>query len=150
MHCRGCCPQPGSTGLPIRSSPIQIRAHHVFSHQRDKAEAGIRFPHWLSICHSRRPRASLYLSLHPRTSRSITIAYTLICFSFQVELILVRTISIMSAEEDQQSQSGYEDGLAGGPGAPTPLSALEVRFSSMSSHQVCLTFAIGRLWSLEA
>jgi len=32
----------------------------------------------------------------------------------------------MSAE-DEQSQSGYEDGLAGGPGAPTPLSALEVR-----------------------
>lgn len=30
----------------------------------------------------------------------------------------------MSAEEEQ-SQSGYEDGLAGGPGAPTPLSALE-------------------------
>jgi hypothetical protein len=30
----------------------------------------------------------------------------------------------MSAEE-VQSQSGYEDGL-GGPGAPTPLSALEV------------------------
>jgi len=31
----------------------------------------------------------------------------------------------MSAEEDQQSQSGYDEG-AGGPGAPTPLSALEV------------------------
>ncbi|KAF2484270.1 Rad51-domain-containing protein [Neohortaea acidophila] len=30
----------------------------------------------------------------------------------------------MSAEEEQ-SQSGYDDGLAGGPGAPTPLSALE-------------------------
>lgn len=30
----------------------------------------------------------------------------------------------MSAE-DEQSQSGYEDGLAGGPGAPTPLSALD-------------------------
>lgn len=30
----------------------------------------------------------------------------------------------MSAE-DEQTQSGYEDGLAGGPGAPTPLSALE-------------------------
>lgn len=28
--------------------------------------------------------------------------------------------------EDDQSQSGYEDGLAGGPGAPTPLSALDV------------------------
>ena len=30
----------------------------------------------------------------------------------------------MSAE-DETSQSGYEDGLAGGPGAPTPLGALE-------------------------
>jgi DNA repair protein RAD51 len=36
----------------------------------------------------------------------------------------------MSAE-DEQSQSGYEDGLAGGPGAPTPLSALEVQCSSL-------------------
>jgi len=36
----------------------------------------------------------------------------------------------MSAEE-VQSQSGYEDGL-GGPGAPTPLSALEVRASVLS------------------
>lgn len=32
--------------------------------------------------------------------------------------------------DDAQSQSGYEDGAAGGPGAPTPLSALEVCFSS--------------------
>ena len=31
----------------------------------------------------------------------------------------------MSAEEDQQSQSGYDE-QAGGPGAPTPLAALEV------------------------
>ncbi|KAK3109945.1 RecA recombinase Rhp51, partial [Teratosphaeriaceae sp. CCFEE 6253] len=30
----------------------------------------------------------------------------------------------MSAEEEP-SQSGYEDGVAGGPGAPTPLGALE-------------------------
>jgi len=27
--------------------------------------------------------------------------------------------------EDEISQSAYEDGLAGGPGAPTPLTALE-------------------------
>merc|ERR1711939_452730 len=33
-------------------------------------------------------------------------------------------IIAMSAEEDQ-SQTGYEDGLAGGPGAPTPLTQLE-------------------------
>lgn len=30
----------------------------------------------------------------------------------------------MSAE-DETLQLGYEDGLAGGPGAPTPLAALE-------------------------
>lgn len=27
--------------------------------------------------------------------------------------------------DDDQTQTGYEDGLAGGPGAPSPLSALE-------------------------
>ena len=31
----------------------------------------------------------------------------------------------MSAE-DEQSQSGYDEGLAGGPGAPTPLGSLDV------------------------
>jgi hypothetical protein len=34
----------------------------------------------------------------------------------------------MSGEEEQ-SQTGYEDGF-GGPGAPTPLSALEVNILS--------------------
>jgi len=33
----------------------------------------------------------------------------------------------MTAVETDESQAGYEDGSApGGPGAPTPLSALEV------------------------
>jgi len=32
----------------------------------------------------------------------------------------------MSAEEAERSQLGHDDGGAGGPGAPTPLSALEV------------------------
>jgi hypothetical protein len=42
----------------------------------------------------------------------------------------------MSAEgQELASQSGYEDGAAGGPGAPTPLSALEVRYC-----QVCLSW----------
>lgn len=27
--------------------------------------------------------------------------------------------------DEEQSQSGYEDGMAGGPGAPTPLTQLE-------------------------
>ena len=33
----------------------------------------------------------------------------------------------MTTEEIEASQSGIEDGGVGGPGAPTPLSALEVR-----------------------
>jgi hypothetical protein len=32
----------------------------------------------------------------------------------------------MTTEEIDESQSGSEDGGVGGPGAPTPLSALEV------------------------
>lgn len=36
--------------------------------------------------------------------------------------------STMSAEE-AQPESGYEDGGAGGPGAPTPLAALEVHLA---------------------
>ena len=32
----------------------------------------------------------------------------------------------MSAEDADQSQSGYDEGGMGGPGAPTPLAALEV------------------------
>jgi DNA repair protein RAD51 len=32
----------------------------------------------------------------------------------------------MTTEEIEESQSGVEDGGVGGPGAPTPLSALEV------------------------
>ena len=32
----------------------------------------------------------------------------------------------MTTEEIDESQSGIEDGGMGGPGAPTPLSALEV------------------------
>ena len=43
----------------------------------------------------------------------------------------------MSAEEQElQSQSGYDDGMAGGPGAPTPLSALEVL---LLIHDRCLS-----------
>ena len=33
----------------------------------------------------------------------------------------------MSAAEAEETQSAYEDGGAGGPGAPTPLSVLEVQ-----------------------
>lgn len=37
----------------------------------------------------------------------------------------------MSTGETEESQSGYEDGGGGGPGAPTPLSALEVLQTSV-------------------
>ena len=36
----------------------------------------------------------------------------------------------MSAAEAEETQSAYEDGGAGGPGAPTPLSVLEVQHPS--------------------
>lgn len=39
----------------------------------------------------------------------------------------------MSAEDDQD-QSGYEEGNFAGPGAPTPLSALEVSLANVSIH----------------
>ena len=44
----------------------------------------------------------------------------------------------MSAEEDQQSQSGYDE-QAGGPGAPTPLAALEVGLRLETSTWLRLT-----------
>jgi hypothetical protein len=44
----------------------------------------------------------------------------------------------MSAEEDQQSQSGYDE-QAGGPGAPTPLGALEVCLHLILLDQIRLT-----------
>jgi hypothetical protein len=39
----------------------------------------------------------------------------------------------MSAEEEQ-TQDGYEDGAAGGPGAPMPLNTLEVSTSKRHSR----------------
>ena len=44
----------------------------------------------------------------------------------------------MSAEEDQQSQSGYDE-QAGGPGAPTPLAALEVGLRPETPTRMRLT-----------
>jgi hypothetical protein len=38
------------------------------------------------------------------------------------------------SSEQAESQAGYEDS-AGGPGAPTPLTALEVRTRTMSSFR---------------
>ena len=41
----------------------------------------------------------------------------------------------MSADEQEASQSVMDDGGMGGPGAPTPLSALEVRTRSKFVQQ---------------
>ena len=46
----------------------------------------------------------------------------------------------MSAEEDQ---SQYEDGLAGGPGAPTPLSALDVCLEGPNIPETTLIVSTG-------
>jgi hypothetical protein len=55
----------------------------------------------------------------------------------------------MSAEDP--SQSGYEDGLAGGPGAPQPLSALEVSQAVRGKQATWkITGNIGHVWSHEA
>lgn len=37
--------------------------------------------------------------------------------------------------DDDASQSGYDEGLAGGPGAPTPLWNLEVRSGGLGGEQ---------------
>lgn len=45
------------------------------------------------------------------------------------------------AEEYEETQTGYEDGMAGGPGAPTPLSGLEVSTEMVvgfTPHTDCL------------
>lgn len=42
----------------------------------------------------------------------------------------------MTTDEIEASQSGVEEAGVGGPGAPTPLSALEVR---VPSHNIYLT-----------
>lgn len=41
--------------------------------------------------------------------------------------------------DDGQTQSGYEDGAAGGPGAPSPLAALEVWTSWVANISTLLT-----------
>lgn len=55
----------------------------------------------------------------------------------------------MSAEEYQQSQSGYDES-AGGPGAPTPLGALEVRHSNHFRLEYADIVVAGRRWTIQA
>jgi len=69
-----------------------------------------------------------------------------LCLRIQYHLHLLEEVETMSAEE-VQSQSGFEDGL-GGPGAPTPLSALEVHasiFASLASFQADILQGINGL-----
>ena len=40
--------------------------------------------------------------------------------------------------DDAQSQAGYDDPGMGGPGAPTPLTALEVARMGRVLHSLCL------------
>jgi hypothetical protein len=56
----------------------------------------------------------------------------------------------MTTEEIEASQSGVEDGGMGGPGAPTPLSALEVSLHYRRNPKTYLMcFATGHCWSNE-
>lgn len=93
--------------------------------EEDVREVGLRCEYhviWPSSGVAEGLRSRVYLNKHASfvaTSRPVFEAS--FCYNTSSRL---STTSIMSAE-DEQSQSGYEDGLAGGPGAPTPLSALE-------------------------
>lgn len=58
--------------------------------------------------------------------------------------ISLKEVSTMTTEE-LQSQSGYEDGQ-GGPGAPTPLSALEVNASILASLTSSKLTFLGHQW----
>lgn len=84
---------------------------------------------------------------HSRLSPSteIPIAYTAPSHTLHHALQLRRVT--MSAEEDV-SQTGYEDGHAGGPGAPTPLTALE-GMSGLTKRDIQL-FVDGGYYTVEA
>lgn len=55
----------------------------------------------------------------------------------------------MTTEEIEASQSGVEDVGVGGPGAPTPLTALEVRVEIAYSSGVSNKYCVGRCRSYE-
>ena len=52
----------------------------------------------------------------------------------------------MSAEEAEPTQSGHEEGGTGGPGAPTPLLALEVGIIALSDHRDHRLIEPSRVW----
>lgn len=91
----------------------------------DVREVGLRCENhviWPSSSVAEGLRSRVYLNKHASVVATSRPDFeTSFCYNTSSRL---STTSIMSAE-DEQSQSGYEDGLAGGPGAPTPLSALE-------------------------
>jgi len=60
----------------------------------------------------------------PRNDSLFTLLPYTVAIPIPIQILPCRIPVIMSAE-DEQSQSGYEEGNAGGPGAPTPLIALE-------------------------
>lgn len=67
-------------------------------------------PHTQPTLHLHPPTCVLYLSYHAKQ---------------QIDsLVMTQT----TAAESEETQNGYEDAGVGGPGAPTPLSALEVRY----------------------
>jgi hypothetical protein len=56
-------------------------------------------------------------------------------------LILLQIFD-MTAEEIEESQSGIEDSGVGGPGAPTPLSALEVSLKDSTKYRGLTDFPV--------
>ena len=57
-----------------------------------------------------------------------------------------------TAAENEETQSVYEDGGAGGPGAPTPLSALEVAYASSYNVYVetLIRVCLGIVWPFSS
>lgn len=125
-ECGGSRSVEGSTEV-IRSSWRSARDRATY-HRRRFLGSGSE-PWWLkAFCHFVASTA-FYLSVTSRsTFLNLHRRHTSLNSPLSIEQAFPHIAFSMSAEEDQQSQSGYEDGLAGGPGAPTPLSALEVRY----------------------
>ena len=72
------------------------------------------------------------ISRHPTTTTSIE-------GSQSRSQYLKADFRIMATEEIEASQSGVDEGGVGGPGAPTPLFALEVRILGLNTNFKRLT-----------